>query len=113
MEPVELPIGPNKLFFANSSGWVARLIERWQTSFILNMSTGQPSSITGAGTMRYANARYVATLDWKKPEGQAEWNGPNGNTGTYFGTDNFYTARDPTVRGHYNGCGFIADVLHS
>ena len=62
---VELPIGPNKLLFANSSGWVARLIERWQTSFILNMSSGQPSSITGAGTMRYANARYVATVDWK------------------------------------------------
>jgi hypothetical protein len=37
---VELPIGPNKLFFGNSSGWVARLIERWQTSFILNMSNG-------------------------------------------------------------------------
>jgi hypothetical protein len=92
---VELPIGPNKLFFANSSGWVARLIERWQTSFILNMSTGQPSSITGAGTMRYGNPRYVSTIDWQLPEGHAEWNGPNGNTGTFFGTDNFYTARDP------------------
>jgi hypothetical protein len=92
---VELPIGPNKLLFANSSGWVARLIERWQTSFILNMSSGQPSSITGAGTMRYANARYVATVDWKTPEGHAEWNGPNGNTGTFFGTDNYFTTRDP------------------
>ena len=92
---VELPLGPNKLFFGNTSGWAARLIERWQTSFILNMSTGQPSSITGAGTMRYANARYVATVDWKEPNGHAEWNGPNGNTGTYFGTDTFYTARDP------------------
>ena len=92
---VELPIGPNKLLFGNSSGWVARLIERWQTSFILNMSTGQPSSITGAGTMRYGNARYATTVDWKEPRGHAEWNGPNGNTGTYFGTDTFYTARDP------------------
>jgi len=92
---VELPIGPNKLFFGNSSGWVARLIERWQTSFILNMSTGQPSSITGAGTMRYGNARYATTVDWKEPRGHAEWNGPNGNTGTYYGTDTYYNARDP------------------
>src|SRR4030095_5329244 len=52
----ELPIGPNKLFFGNTSGWVARLIEGWQTSFILNMSTGQPSSVTGAGTMRRQRA---------------------------------------------------------
>jgi hypothetical protein len=92
---VELPLGPNKLFFANTTGWVARLIERWQTSFILNLATGQPSSVTGAGTMRYANPRYVSTVDWKDPHGQAEWNGPNGDTGTYFGTDTFYTARDP------------------
>ena len=38
----ELPIGPNKLLFPNSSGWVARIIERWQTSFIVNFSTGLP-----------------------------------------------------------------------
>jgi hypothetical protein len=92
---LQLPIGPNKLLFSNASGWVARLIEGWQTSFILNMSTGQPASITGAGTMRYANARYVATPYWKVPKGKAEWNGPNGNTGTFFGTDTFVTQRDP------------------
>jgi len=83
------------VFFANSDGWVARLIERWQTSFILNMSSGQPSSITGAGTMRYGNARYQTTVDWQDPKGHAEWNGPNGNTGTFFGPDTFYTAKDP------------------
>jgi hypothetical protein len=32
---VELPIGPNKLLFGNASGLFARLIEQWQTSFIL------------------------------------------------------------------------------
>src|SRR4029453_12724040 len=30
----ELPFGPNKLLFRNTSGWVARVIEGWQTSFI-------------------------------------------------------------------------------
>jgi hypothetical protein len=51
----ELPIGPNKIFFPNTSGWVARLIERWETSFIVNANTGSPASIT-AGNMLYANA---------------------------------------------------------
>ena len=42
----ELPFGPGKLLLRNSSGVLARVIEGWQTSFILNLSTGQPASIT-------------------------------------------------------------------
>jgi hypothetical protein len=90
-----LPIGPNKLLFGSTSGWVARLIEQWQTSFILNMATGAPASIGGATTTRYGNARYVvASPLWEIPEGQAKWDGPNGNTGTFFG-DTYVTQRDP------------------
>src|SRR5205823_3081546 len=47
---VELPIGPGRLLFSGAHGWMARLIEKWQTSFILNMGSGQPVSIGGAGT---------------------------------------------------------------
>ena len=63
----ELPIGPNKLLLANSSGWVARLIERWQTSFIVNFSTGRPASIT-AGNMLYGNgvADVVGPFDLRR-----------------------------------------------
>jgi hypothetical protein len=50
----ELPIGPNKLLLRNSHGWIARAIEHWQTSFIVNFSTGQPTSITAAN-MFYGN----------------------------------------------------------
>ena len=49
----ELPIGPNKLFMGNSSGLVARLIERWQMSVIYNAFSGNPRTIIG-GHMRYA-----------------------------------------------------------
>jgi hypothetical protein len=92
---VSLPIGPNKLFFGNTSGWVARLIEQWQTSFILNMGTGQPVSVGGAGTTRYGNPRYVvASPLWGVPDGQAKWDGPGGATGTYFG-DKYVTQKDP------------------
>jgi hypothetical protein len=91
----ELPIGPNKLFFANSSGWVARVLEKWQTSFILNMASGQPVSIGGAGTMRYGNPRYVvASQLFEIPEGEVKWDGPGNNTGRFFG-DKFVTRPDP------------------
>jgi hypothetical protein len=91
----ELPVGPNKLFFGNTSGWVARLIERWQTSIILNMTSGTPNSVGGAADMRYDNGRYVATEHWKNPNGRVEWDGPNGNSGTFFRPNTYITVRDP------------------
>src|SRR6185295_14234921 len=42
----EVPIGPGKLLMRNSSGWAARLVEGWATSFIINASTGQPVNIS-------------------------------------------------------------------
>jgi hypothetical protein len=58
------------------------------------MGTGTPVSVGGAGTMRYGNPRYVVTQNWKLPKGHAAWNGPGGNTGTYFG-NNYTTKPDP------------------
>jgi hypothetical protein len=102
----ELPIGPNKLFFPNSSGWVARLIERWQSSFIFNMNTGQPASIT-AGNMLYGNgvADLVAPLSLRK--GNVHWGdpGPSGTlVGGYFESGTFGKVDDPQ-------CGQIAASL--
>jgi hypothetical protein len=91
---IELPVGPGKLLLSKTPGWASRLIEHWQTGFILNLGTGTPVSVGGAGTMRYGNPRYVVTQAWKLPKGHAAWNGPGGNTGTYFGTS-YVTQRDP------------------
>jgi hypothetical protein len=84
---VELPMGPNKLLFGNSSGWVARAIERWETSFILVIPEGALRSIVGPNTM-YANGRPNIVGPWDNPKGHAEWQGA---TGTYFGSPNPYT----------------------
>jgi hypothetical protein len=46
----ELPIGPNKLLLPNSSGWLARVVERWQLSWIANLNSGAPLNITGTDT---------------------------------------------------------------
>ena len=79
---VELPMGPNKLLLGNSSGWVARAIERWQTSFILVVPEGALRTIVGPNTM-YANGRPNIVGPWDNPKGHAEWQGA---TGTYFGS---------------------------
>jgi hypothetical protein len=51
---LDLPIGPNKLFFRNTSGLAARFLENWQASWIVNMSSGTPLSVT-AQNMLYVN----------------------------------------------------------
>jgi hypothetical protein len=100
---IELPLGPNKLLLGNSSGWVARLIERWQASLILNLSSGQPNSITALGGLTYAVAGpggtsgavtvpdVVGPFDLRK--GKMVWDGA-ANRGRYFG-DEFVVVTDP------------------
>jgi hypothetical protein len=87
----ELPIGPNKTFFANTSGWVGRLIEHWQTGFIFNGGTGQPATVFGATNHLYGSSRYdVVDPAFDPRGGNVVWNGPNNNTGTYFGSPSPY-----------------------
>ncbi len=93
---IELPIGPNKLLFGNSSGWLARLIERWQASLILNLSSGRPESITALAGLNYAVLAaggtsgaavvpdIVGPFDLRK--GNMVWDGA-ANQGRYFGED--------------------------
>jgi hypothetical protein len=95
---VELPFGPNRLFLSNSSGVLARLVEGWQTSFIVNLSTGQPASVAAANMLYAAGAAdIVRPLDSK---GELEW---DGRFGSYFG-DRFQKTTDPQ-------CGSIASDL--
>jgi hypothetical protein len=107
----ELPMGPGKLLLGSSSGVLARLIEGWQTSFIVNLSTGQPMSIsssylngiTASPTGRYGNSvPDVVGAFSSKGFGNVEW---NGDFGTFFGND-FARARDPQ-------CGSVAPELAS
>jgi hypothetical protein len=46
----ELPFGPNRWVLGNSSGVLARAIEKWQLSAILNLASGAPLSITSTNT---------------------------------------------------------------
>ena len=92
---IELPIGPNKLLFANSSGWLARIIERWQAGVILNLSSGTPTSIDALGGLTYGNTVPDVVGPWDLRTGTARWDGEN-NRGTYFGDPNPYiSVEDP------------------
>ena len=98
---IELPLGPNKLLLGNSSGWLARLIERWQASLILNLSSGQPNSITALGGLTYASGGVtsgaITVPDVVGPfdlrQGNMVWDGA-ANRGRYFGND-FVVVPDP------------------
>jgi hypothetical protein len=88
----ELPIGPNKLFFPNATGWFARAIERWQTSFIFNAASAIRTSATPGTTHFYGNPGFsIASTSWKLPNPDFEW---NGNSGSLYGTS-FTSAPDP------------------
>jgi hypothetical protein len=96
----ELPIGPGKIFFGASSGILARMLERWQTSFIANFNTGAPASLTPGQNHFYFASRYNRGLGWVQPNGKVEWNVKNATTGaitgSYYGSPSpFLGARDP------------------
>jgi len=95
----ELPIGPNKLVLGNSSGWVARAIERWQSSLIFNWSSGLPRNVVGFQTQYAAGfgngsvPRPDVVGPWQTPEMHATWE-PDATQGYYFGNPSPYVAFD-------------------
>ncbi len=113
----ELPFGPNRLMFTNASGWVARLIEKWQASVIMNASSGNPRTVIGAH-MLYATgsqnldiaqsrADIASPLFDQAMKGHVVWDGPNNDTGTYYGK-NFAFVPDPQcgLTDHVDSMGF-------
>jgi len=93
----ELPIGPNKLLLGNSSGWIARLLERWQSSFIVNLDTGRPANIN-AGTTLYAagSPDIVGPVNLKSAG--VHWGDPIASgqlVGGYFAAGELVKVNDP------------------
>lgn len=113
----ELPIGPNKFLLGNTSGWVARALERWQTSLIFNTASGGPASITGAQSLwNGSTPDIVGPLNL--PEGKVEWGIPIDNAapprlgGSFFGSPSpFIKVEDPQcaaggITDHVDAMGF-------
>jgi hypothetical protein len=91
----ELPIGPNKLLLANSSGLLARVLERWQMGFIYNASSSVASTLNPGSSHFYAVSRYdVASTYWKLPKSNFTWK-EGASTGSIF-PDQFVGVTDPS-----------------
>jgi hypothetical protein len=87
----ELPIGPGKMFARNSSGLLARFIEEWQMTWILDLSSGAPANIVAQNNL-YANGvpDIVGNFD---RHGQVFWKDGETN-GNYFG-GKYHKVKDP------------------
>jgi hypothetical protein len=115
---VELPFGPNKPFLGNSSGWLARFVEDWDVSAILNITTGIPMTIVGRSGLYESRSSSnfspfgfettVAPVDIT-PEGfqrfgnftdlgEVEWE-DGAVSGTYFPGLTFVRVPDPQCNG--------------
>jgi Carboxypeptidase regulatory-like domain len=106
---LELPIGPGKFFFGQSSGVLGRVLERWQIGTILNLSSGRPVTIAGAPGLNYGSPATTVTLtsstapviaadvvgDFKLRNADLYWDGTK-NKGSLFGKNNpYFAVTDP------------------
>src|SRR4029453_9707680 len=91
---VELPIGPGRLLLGKTSGLLARLTERWQTSFILNAASAIRTTALPAVSHYYGNPGYmIASPNWTLPKADFEW-ADGAATGGLYG-NSFTSAPDP------------------
>jgi hypothetical protein len=86
-----LPFGPGQQLLRNSTGILARIVENWQMSWILDIGTGAPTSIVAQNQL-YANG--VPDIVGPFPrKGKVVWEGDAVN-GNFFGNA-YVKVRDP------------------
>jgi hypothetical protein len=78
----ELPFGPGQMLARNTHGVVARIIEGWQMTWIVDLTSGAPTSIT-AQSMLYANGVPDVVGKFDPSIGKIDWKEGDGN-GNYF-----------------------------
>jgi len=88
----ELPFGPNKLLLANSSGVLARIVENWQTSWIINLTSGAPTSVAAQNNL-YANGTASIVGPFDKDSGSVQYD--TGTTWSYLPKGAYNVVLDP------------------
>ncbi len=97
-----LPLGgPNGYLFRDSSGWVKRLAEGWQLSWVSSLSSGIPYSVSSLATMYGGSAVDLVRPDLFNPkDGHVTWD-PDARNGYFFG-ERYVRVNDPTCDVVYN-----------
>jgi hypothetical protein len=97
-----LPLGgPNGYLLRDSSGWVRKLAEGWQVSWVSSMTTGLPYSVTTVNSMWGGSG--VDLVDpslFDTQGGQVTWE-HGARDGRYFGMNQFVQVNDPQCNGVY------------
>jgi hypothetical protein len=88
----DLPFGPHRLLGGNTSGILARLLEHWQGSWILNLRSGTPLNISAAN-MLYGNGVPDIVGDFDFDSVGVSWE-HGAEAGNYFG-DRYHIVPDP------------------
>jgi len=97
-----LPLGPQKLLLGRSSGVLARILENWQMSWIVNLNSGDPQNISTYTNINnaavgvnqlYANGVPDVVGPFDPKSGKVQWK--DGDlAGNYFG-GKYTKIRDP------------------
>jgi hypothetical protein len=98
-----IPFGPGQLLFRNSSGILARIVEGWQMSWILNLSSGDAANIT-AQNMLYGSGVPDRVGAFDPKAGDVQWK-DGAVAGNYFG-NTYHKVTDPQ-------CSSITSTLQS
>ena len=98
------------MLFANSSGVLARFLERWEAGWIINLTSGAPTTITGATTL-YNNGVPDVVGPFNLRKGKVDWNVVDPATGQisgqYFPANTFVAFRIRGAgRSRFN-CGLL------
>ena len=83
---LEMPFGPNRALLGSASGWVSRIVERWQLGGVLSWSSGAPLTLSaGALTNIYQQATNTPMILGELPMGTVT-RMADGSLPNYFST---------------------------
>jgi hypothetical protein len=89
-----LPMGANGYLFRDSSGWVKKLVEGWQLSWISSLTSGLPNSVSTVNSMWGGSAVDLVRPDlFDTKGGHVTWE-PGSRYGLFYG-DMYTQVDDP------------------
>jgi hypothetical protein len=97
-----LPVGPNRAFFGNSNGALARILEDWSMSWIVNLTSGAPLSIAAQSGLYTHTTAVPGTADIAgafDSKGSVQFTGAGSAAGTYFDASKLRSVQDPQCAG--------------
>jgi hypothetical protein len=89
-----LPLGPDGYLFRDSSGWVKKVVEGWQLSWISSLTSGVPASVSTVASMWGGSAVDLVRPDlFDAKGGHVTWE-PGAREGYFYG-DMYTQVDDP------------------